>query len=252
MVFSNLEKESLESAHSPDAIEQRLESAKQFNYLGDAVLGAIDGCVTTFAVVSGVLGGKLDPAIALLLGCANLFADGFSMAVSNYQRAKSEKQLIEKIRGVEEAHIEKIPEGEREEIYQIYKRKGFQEPVLSNIVEVITKDRKLWIDTMVTEEFGLQLESPNPYKAGMVTFLAFVFVGAIPLIPFLFTQILEPKQTFFTSIVLTAAAFFGIGILKGKVLRHSLIRSGLETLLVGSGAACLAYAVGHWLRGLVT
>lgn len=252
MIPSNLEKESLETLHSSDAIEHRLESAKQFNYLGDAVLGAIDGCVTTFAVVSGVLGGNLDPAIALLLGCANLFADGFSMAVSNYQRAKSEAQMTEKIRHIEEIHIDHIPEGEREEIYQIYKKKGFEEPVLTNVVEVITKDRKLWIDTMVTEEFGLQLESPNPYKAGMVTFLAFVLVGAIPLIPFLFIQILEPKQTFFTSIAMTAAAFFGIGILKGKVLRHSLWQSGLETLLVGSGAACLAYAVGHWLRGLVS
>src|SRR4030095_16791056 len=84
--MSASEEEDLEKDHTPAAIRKRLESVKKSSYLGDVVLGAIDGCVTTFAVVSGVSGGQLPAAVALLLGTANLLADGFSMAVSNFQR----------------------------------------------------------------------------------------------------------------------------------------------------------------------
>src|SRR4029453_12310989 len=124
--MSASEEEDLEKDHTPAAIRKRLESVKKTSYLGDVVLGAIDGCVTTFAVVSGVSGGQLPAAVALLLGTANLLADGFRMAVSNFQRAKSERELIENARRREERHIERIPDGETEEIRQIFLAKGFQ------------------------------------------------------------------------------------------------------------------------------
>jgi VIT1/CCC1 family predicted Fe2+/Mn2+ transporter len=62
-------------------------------YLPDFIFGGIDGLVTTFAVVSGVIGASLPSSVILILGFANLFADGFSMAVSNYLSSKSEEDL---------------------------------------------------------------------------------------------------------------------------------------------------------------
>jgi VIT1/CCC1 family predicted Fe2+/Mn2+ transporter len=59
-------------------------------YLAEVIYGANDGIVTTFAVVSGVAGAALNPAIVLVLGVANLFADGFSMGMSNYLSRRSE------------------------------------------------------------------------------------------------------------------------------------------------------------------
>lgn len=244
--------EALRQDHQPAVIEQRLDAAKQFNYLGDAVLGAIDGCVTTFAVVAGVIGGQLPPSVAILLGCANVLADGFSMAVSNYQRAKSEQQLIHKIRRQEAQHIEHIPDGEREEVRQIFARKGFSEPVLSEIVQVITDNRTLWIDTMLTEEWGLPLESPPPVQSGLITFAAFLVVGMIPLLPLLALSHLAAAQMFAMSCTLTGITFFLIGLLKGRVLHLSPLKSGLETLLVGGSAAALSYIVSHGLRHIVT
>lgn len=241
----------LHQDHSPEAIGARLDAAKRFNYLGDAVLGAIDGCVTTFAVVAGVVGGNLPTSVAVLLGCANVLADGFSMAVSNYQRAKSEHQLVHKIRRQEEWHIDQIPDGEREEIRQIFTRKGFTDPVLSEIVQVITDNRTLWIDTMLTEEWGLPLETPHPVRAGLVTFAAFLFVGMIPLLPLLILDAQSTAHVFLFSSVLTACTFFTIGALKGRVLHLSPIKTGLETLLVGGGAAALSYAVAAGMKGIV-
>lgn len=59
-------------------------------YLAEFVYGANDGIVTTFAVVAGVAGASLSPSIVLVLGAANLFADGFSMGMSNYLSRRSE------------------------------------------------------------------------------------------------------------------------------------------------------------------
>lgn len=61
--------------------------------LPEFVYGGIDGAVTTFAVVSGTIGASLSPSIILILGFANLLADGFSMAASNYLSSESEKHL---------------------------------------------------------------------------------------------------------------------------------------------------------------
>lgn len=61
------------------------------HYLADLVYGANDGIVTTFAVVSGVAGAGLSPRIVLVLGVANLVADGFSMGASNFLSIRSEQ-----------------------------------------------------------------------------------------------------------------------------------------------------------------
>jgi VIT1/CCC1 family predicted Fe2+/Mn2+ transporter len=236
--------ESLESQHTPIAIQSRLQAATDHSYLGDFVLGAVDGTVTTFAVVSGVAGAGLPKHVAIILGLANLLADGFSMAVGNYLSTKADRQVVDRVRRMEEAHIERIPEGEREEIRQIFKAKGFDGPLLEDIVQVITNDRKQWVDTMLTEEFGLRLETPLPSRAALTTFTAFVLTGAIPLLPF-FMPGSPPASTIFAlSAAATACAFVLIGVAKGHIVHRSLLLSGLETLGIGSAAALLAYLVG--------
>jgi vacuolar iron transporter family protein len=61
------------------------------HHIGDLVFGANDGIITTFAVVSGVTGAALDPRVALVLGVANLVADGFAMGAGNYLGTRSEQ-----------------------------------------------------------------------------------------------------------------------------------------------------------------
>jgi len=233
--------------HHPDAIRQRLQSPIKQNTISDAVLGGIDGCVTTFAVVSGVIGAGLSPAIALVLGFANLAADGFSMAISNYESIKAAGEFTQSVRQSEEEHIEKIPAGEREEIRQIFMAKGFSGDVLESIVETISADRRLWIDTMLTEEHGLQRIDRDPLKAAITTFCSFVVVGSIPLAPFMTTAMSRTSQ-FTLSACLAAIMFFAIGALKSRVFLKPVLRSGLSTLITGGGAAALSFLVGYALR----
>ena len=237
----------LVSQHAPDAIRARLQQRLETGYLPDGVLGGIDGCVTTFAVVSGAVGAGFPSAVALILGFANLVADGFSMAVSNFQSKKTQQESLEQARRTEESHIAEIPEGEREEIRQIFRHKGFAGDTLEHIVDTITRDRTLWIETMLSEELGLQKVVLNPLRSALVTFLAFVIVGAFPLLPYFFPS-LAMSMKFNLSIMLAAVMFYSIGMIKGLVLDRPVMRSGIGTLLTGSVAASLAYAVGYILR----
>ena len=236
----------LEHEHSPSAIRKRIE-ANQHSYLGDAVLGAIDGVVTTFAVIAGVIGGGFSATVAIVLGVSNLIADGFSMAVSNYQASKSELEQVEQARRMEERHIEMAPEGEREEIRQIFALKGFTGNDLEKIVDVITSNRKIWVDTMLTEELGLRTDTPNPRQAAMTTFVAFVVIGFLPIVPF-FVADTASSTPFIASAIITGACFFGVGLVKGIALGQPFFKSAFETLLHGGIAAAIAFGIATWLR----
>jgi len=238
---------SLVESHRPAAVRSRLDAAQKHSYLADAVLGGIDGCVTTFAVVTGAIGGGFSSVVVIVLGFANLIADGFSMAVSNYQGTRSRHEYLDRLREEEERHIEEIPEGEREEIRQIFHRKGFEGDVLDRIVETITSDRDLWVNTMLTEEHGLQLEAPSAMKAAVSTFGAFLLVGVFPLLPFLVSTV-SPSASFAASCAAAGVAFFAVGAIKGRILDRNMWTSGLSTLMTGGAAAVLSYIIGSWLR----
>lgn len=244
----------LEATHTPEAIRLRLASDSGNSYLRDIVYGAIDGAVTTFAVVAGVVGAGLGDVVIIILGVANLVADGFSMAVSNYLGCRAELQERAKARRSELRHIECHPDGEREEVRQIYARKGFRGEDLERVVAVITADRDLWLDTMLAEELGIAPRAPIPWKAGAATFGAFMLVGAIPLLTFV-ANALAPglvAEPFLAASVLTGLAFFVVGAWKARIVDERWWAEGFETLLVGGSAATLAFGVGYLLRGLVS
>ena len=242
----------LEASHTPDKISSRLRHKEGESYLKDFVYGAVDGAVTTFAVVAGVEGADLAPRIVIILGMANLFADGFSMAVSNFLGAQTEKQLIEKTRAKEQAHIQLYPEGEKEEIRQIYAKKGFKGKNLERAVEIITSDKKQWADTMLKEEYDLPSSHILAWKAALATFSAFLLIGFIPVFPFLWNYLSghQFQSPFLWSSVSTGVAFFAVGAIKSKFVDKPWYSSGIETLLLGGAAAALAYIIGDLLEGL--
>lgn len=233
-------------SHNPEAIRERLSQKPKASYLREWVYGGIDGTVTTFAVVAGVTGANLSPAIVVILGIANLIGDGFSMAAGAYSGAKTEADNYERLQTQEKRQIEHNPEGEREEIRQIYAAKGFSGEILEEITSAITADRQAWITTMMEGEYGLTPNPAKPVKIGLNTFLAFVFCGAMPLIPF----ILSMPKAFEAALFLSALTFFGIGSFKSRWSVHSWWRQGFETFLIGMSAAGIAFVIGYWLRGI--
>ncbi|NKB52506.1 MAG: hypothetical protein GKR97_09820 [Rhizobiaceae bacterium] len=233
----------MEHGHTAEEVSERLSQPFKNAYLKDCVYGGIDGAVTTFAIVAGVHGAGFSPTIILALGIANVLADGFSMAASNYSATKAEFEDIERLRAVERRHIRDVPEGEREEIRQILQNKGLSGQTLERAVEEISSNEETWIDMMLVDEYGKAPGDPRPMRSALATFFSFMACGLVPLLPFL----LALHDPFPVAIITTAMTFFAIGILKSNWSLHPWWRSGLETLLIGSAAAAIAYYAGHFV-----
>jgi VIT1/CCC1 family predicted Fe2+/Mn2+ transporter len=239
--------------HTPEAISQRLGKRTGEDYLKDSVLGALDGAVTTFAVVSSVAGAGLSSSLVIVLGIANMLADGFSMAAGNFSGTRAENQSARKYRREEEEEVEYYPEGEREEIRQIFRAKGFEGETLEKVVETITSDKKRWVDTMIQEEHGLPLHPPSAIKSALATFTAFLLIGTIPLIAYFLDAAFDTfsGSAFPAACALTGVAFFAIGAFKSRFTDEHWLASGLETLAIGTFAAVMAYLIGYLLRPLI-
>jgi len=239
--------------HERERIKEDVYHRKaEGTYIGDLVYGALDGIITTFAVVAGAAGASLSAGVVLILGFANLLGDGVSMALGNYLSTKSELEYRNSERAREEWEIENIPEGETEELRQIYEKKGFKEPLLEQVVSVLTSDRENWLDTMMLEELNIVVEEKSPVKSALATFIAFVVVGIIPLLAFLLSYV----QPFLSgidlqiSLLLTGLAIFVVGSARSRVTGKKWYIAGVEMTIVGALAAGAAYMVGFLLGGL--
>ena len=230
--------EELRQAHSVEAIRERLAQGVRQKYLGDFIYGAIDGAVTTLAVVAGVEGAGLNSRIIIILGLANLVADGFSMAAANFLGTRAENQRLDRQRRFEQLEIRLHPEGEREEIRQIFAAKGVRGETLERVVEAITADEDRWLDVMMTEEHGMSRAKRSALRAASATFIAFVIVRAVPLLSFVSNDLgATIANPFGWCVALTGLAFFGVGAAKGRVVDQRWWLSGIETLAVGGAAA---------------
>ena len=238
-------------------IEVQLHNTRPFfdrfqTYLGEFVYGGMDGSVTTFAVVAGSVGAGLDSAIIIVLGFANLLADGFAMSIGSYLSNKSELENYEKHKKAEYWEVENIPESEREEIREIYRAKGFEGDLLEEVVGVITADKDRWVDTMMKEELEMIPTDKSPFMMGFITYVSFIAIGLIPLTVYVWDYLFGATfNLFVVSSILTSIGFIIIGFMKTYVTKTSVWKGILETLILGLIAASVAYFVGDVLEGLV-
>lgn len=241
-------------AHTHKAISQATEhhGGAGSQYLGEMVYGGLDGIITTFAVVTGVAGAQLGTSIILILGLANLLADGFSMATGAYLSTKSEQEYYRKEWQREAWEVEHFPDGERMELMDVYRSRGYSEDDASQLVEIQSREPTRWVNSMMLDELGMMKDETNPLINGLVTFGAFIIAGAVPLLIYLLGLLVSIPEvsTFPASLVMSALALFGLGAAKVTVTKLNPLRSGLEMLIVGGLAAAVAYAVGALLKGI--
>lgn len=218
-------------------------------YLGEIVYGGIDGSVTTFAVVAGAAGAGLSSTIVIILGFANLIADGFSMSVGAYLSSKSEQAKYMKEKRNEYWEIEHKRESEVEEVHEIFSELGLAGELLKSVVDKVTENEDRWVEVMMKHELEMVEEKRSPIWIGTNTFISFFIFGFVPLIVYVVDYI-EPVfyDKFVLSSVLTALVFMVIGWLKSNVTHTSKMRGVSETLMLGVIAATLAYIAGDLLE----
>ena len=162
--------------------------------MGDLVYGANDGVVTTFAVVAGAMGALLPQGVIIILGLANLLADGFSMGASNYLALRSEKELRD-------------TQGEKR-----------------------------------TDDDG-DGKTSHLVQHGVITFVAFIIAGTIPLVPYLFS-FGTPQISFMLSGIFAAVTFWAVGAARTLLTGGNPWKAGIEILVIGGMASSVAFAVG--------
>ena len=235
-------------------LEEHLASDIHGNQLGpyihDIIYGGNDGIVTTFAVVAGTVGADLPHGVIIILGIANLLADGISMGTGAYLSLKSQRDQYARLRKEEEDEIRDDPAMEKAEIEHFFEQKGLQGPELKKVVDVITSNKRAWLDIMMCEEHQMAEEAPtSPFAHGIATTAAFAVFGSIPLLPYLFG--IAHDLRFITAIISTIIGLALLGVSRSFITQQRLLQGPIEVVFAGALGAAVAYGIGALLRGLV-
>ena len=235
-------------------IQKEHNSSPFATYLQEIVYGGIDGIVTTFAVVAGFAGAQggshmvgIGFGAVLLFGLANLFADASSMALGNFISLRSEHDRYETERKKELHEIEHNTAMEIAESRLLLEKEGFNKEQSDVLVKIFQTNPRYWADFMMRYELEIvDLTSDNPFYTAFATFVAFLFFGAIPLLPYIFQM--NPEIVFMSAIVATLIALLILGLVRWQITKQPLYRAVGEVIMLGSISACIAYFVGSFFK----
>jgi VIT1/CCC1 family predicted Fe2+/Mn2+ transporter len=244
--FSNADVAASRAAH--DAHGEAGHAGEAGKYVKSLVFGGLDGTITTFAVVAASKGGSLSADVVLLMGFANLVADGLSMGFGDYLSSKAELEFVKTEKKREKWELENYPEGEKKEMIELYMARGVSEDDATLVIETLAKYKNFFLDLMLVEELGLMPpdETDSPAKNGLVTFVAFAMFGFVPLVPYVFGKAIggaNGNAMFGSACGLTALTMAALGAAKAKFTNQNMTSSALYMLLNGSLAAASAYLV---------
>ncbi len=238
----------------PEAVADEEWHAGGAESIRNVIYGVNDGLTATLGVLAGVGGASIDPRVVLIGGLSAMVASGVSMAGGAYLATKSQREVFEGQLAREAAEIEAMPELEKIELIDIYRSKGLTADEAKTIVDRITKDKKVWLETQAREELGLDVSQfENPAREGLVAGISTLIGGAIPVVGYLVGRLLVGSQfsglgSLAIAFLFCAAFLFLIGSARSFFTGKGGVRSGLEMLGVGTVVAALTYGVGVLFR----
>ncbi len=222
-------------------------------YLKQIVYGGNDGIVTTFAIVAGFAGAGADGAAqiggiaVLLFGIANLLADATAMGLGEFLSARSQQDVFNATRAREYQQMQTDPNGAKADMINVLTERGVSADDADQFSDILARNPEFMTDFAM--HYEVQMADPSDSSAamnGLMTFLSFILLGAVPLLPYF---LLDPIQsTFYLSVASTFAALVALGLLRWKVTSESMIRCVGETVLIGGICALVAFGVGLMFR----
>ncbi len=225
---------------------QHEEPHKKNNRLSDVILGGQDGLVSILGLLLGLAASTKSTRIIVAGGLATILAETLSMAAVAYTSKMADREHYEAERLREIQEVKEVPEIERQEIVDIYSAKGFSGKLLDDIVNHITSDHELWIDTMMKEELDLLPVIKRDVYVYSLTVGISTFSGAmLPLIPFFFLGV---QVALIAALILAIIVLATVGVYKARMTLGNPLKGILQMVTIGMGAAIAGYLIGLLFR----
>ncbi len=210
-------------------------------WLRPAVFGAMDGLVSNFALIAGVVGGtKGDSQVVVLTGLAGLAAGAFSMAAGEYTSVASQAEYTAKEIEIERLEIIAKPRAEQAELAQMYVDRGIDRHLAEQIAEQVHADPQLAVEVHAREELGVDPDNlPSPNVAAVSSFLSFAVGAALPVVPYLLGA-----NALWPALIISLTALFGCGAIVSRVTTRTWWYGGIRQMVLGGLAAALTYFIG--------
>lgn len=216
--------------------------------ISDIILGGQDGLVNVLGVILGIAAATGDPWVIIVAGLSATFAESVSMSAVAYTSTIASANVYESEREREYRHIQKSPTLERDEVIEIYQRKGFGGELLEKIVDTITANRDVWVAVMMAEEHGLRpTNRSHALRSALVVGISAIVGSLIPMMPFFISSI-PVHISMILSVLVAALTLFIVGVYKAKLTIGNPGKSGLEMAAIGTLSALVGYAVGLLLK----
>lgn len=225
------------------------------DFVKSLIFGGLDGIITTFSIVAAVAGSKMSADVVILMGIANLMADGISMGLGDYLSEVAENNFVNKEREREVWETDNHLDGEKREMIEIYMGKGLSEEDATSIIDTMSKYKEFFVDHMMVMELGLMPvdEAEEAWKKGAVTFFSFLTFGSVPVWTYVIFRGVDfgdttVDVTFLISIFTTLVTIFLLGVCQGMITKQKVFVSGCRMLFNGGLAASVSYMLGYLLK----
>ena len=208
----------------------------------ELVLGFQDGLLVPLAVVTGLAGADAAASTVLVGGLAEAAAGAVAMGTGAFLASQAENQLFRTEIADEAAELEDHPDAELEELEILLREEGLADDDARVAADRIARSPRAMIKTKVEKELGLAYEEhEGALGDALIVGGAYAIAAGIPLWPYFVWSVATALPI---SLAVTGVALFVLGLIKGRVARLALLRSGIQVLLVGGASATIGYLIG--------
>jgi VIT1/CCC1 family predicted Fe2+/Mn2+ transporter len=216
------------------------------NTIRDVIIGMSDGLTVPFAIAAGMTGAAVGTNVVIIAGLAEIAAGSISMGLGGYLAAKSDIEHYDVERQREVTETYNVPDIEEQEVLDILKDLGLSDKDSAPIATALRNQRDKWVDFMMQFELGLERpDHQRTWKSAVTIALSYALSGFIPLSPYMILPDVQTALPF--SVIMTLAALFIFGYVKGRITGVKALRSALQMILIGGAAAGAAFGLARWL-----
>ncbi len=223
------------------------EQHARTNVLSNFILGSQDGLVNVLGILLGLSAATSDLRLIFVAALAALGAESISMGAVAYTSTLARRKQYLKEVGRERTEMKEVPQQEREEVRDVFRRWGYTGDDLERATDLIAEKPKAWLEFMMAHELHMEeVGESEPFRSFLVVLGSTVFGSIMPLIPYaLWGQNIQASAV--GSVAISGAFLFVIGYYEAKTTVGSIWRSGLQMTVIGLAAGLAGFLIGHFI-----